>query len=112
MSAAFDRIMADPHLARARRKLSADEIMTIIRHVWAATGNDTCMIGVNGKRVEWPKLTISHSEICEIADQPVHASVTYSYRVNGQTLSGMTFGDKSVSVFPNMQFDCVVTGNA
>lgn len=33
---AFDRIKADPTLARARAKLSADEIVKIIRHVKAA----------------------------------------------------------------------------
>jgi hypothetical protein len=111
---AFDRIMADPKLAVVRRKLSADDIYTIIRHVWAAdteTEGDTEII-INGDKVPWTKPTISHEEICELANQPTYASVAYSYKVRQGTLSGVTFKDKVVSVYPGMKFDCVVTGNA
>ena len=111
---AFDRIMADPQLAAARKKLSAHEIMTIIRHVWAAEEPTTAglKIVVNGVRFAWAEPTISHEQICELADQPVHASATYSYRVHEAKLSGATFKGKSVSVFPDMEFTAVATGAA
>lgn len=111
---AFDRIMADPQLAAARKKLSAHEIMTIIRHVWATeeASTDVMDITINGVRFTWTEPTISHAQICELADQPIHASGTYSYRVHGGRLSGVTYKGKSVAVYPDMEISAVVTGSA
>ena len=114
-ASAWDRIFSDPCLERARHRLSADEVMTIIRHVWAAeeTGDKPLKITVNGTEVEWSDLTISHEQICALAKQPPHASATYSYRVHGGNgLSGVTFAGRTISVFPGMEIDCVATGNA
>lgn len=111
---AWDRIMADPELKRARQKLSMHEIMTMIRHVWAAeevTG-ETVKIYINGERFNWGSPVITHEEVCDLVGQPSHASVTYSYKVREGKLSGLTFSGKSVSVYPRMEFDCVVTGDA
>lgn len=113
---AWDRIFADPKLSSARRKLSADEIMTIIRHVWAAeqeTPGEPYRINLNGKEWPWGRPAITHEEICELADQPAYASVTWSFGAKGRgSISGMTFPGGSVSVFDGMNIDCVVTGNA
>ena len=112
---AWDRILADPELKHARSKLSMHEIQTIIRHVWAAeeeTAGVPYRISVNGTEHAWEPRAISHEDICRLAGEPVHASVTWSHRLRGRSRSGMTIPGRVISVFDGMSIDCVVTGNA
>lgn len=112
---AWDRIAADPQLARARQKLSAHEIQTIIRHVWAAeeeASGQPYRVNINGTAYEWGKPSIGHEDICRLAGEPVHASVTWSHKLRGRTISGMTSPGRVISAFDGMKIDCVVTGNA
>lgn len=115
MTSAFDRIMADPQLAMARKKLSAHEIMTMIRHVWAADEareNRETTIYINGTPHRWEAATISHENICWLCSQPVYASVTWKAQIRGASINGMTTAGREIAAYPDMRIDCVVTGNA
>ena len=114
MTSAFDRIKADPQLAAARKKLSAHEIMTIIRHVWAADearGMTETTIYVNGHPHRWEAAKISHENICWLCGEPDYASVTWRATIRGGTISGITTKGREIAVYPDMRIDCVVTGN-
>lgn len=68
---------------------------------------------VNGKGHEVEGPTISHEQIVSLAGQPVHASVTYCGRRNGDSQrSGITYAGKTIEVEDGMKFTAVVTGNA
>lgn len=71
-------------------------------------------IKVNGVDHEWPHADpLSHEAICELAGQPVHASVTYQGSRDGDSQrSGITYAGKSIKTDDGMVINCVVTGNA
>lgn len=71
-------------------------------------------ITVNGTEVEWPHDDVlSHEKICELAGQPVSASVTYSTPRKGDSQrSGITSEGKSIKPDDGMRISCVVTGSA
>ena len=70
-------------------------------------------ITINGDEQDFDGETISHEKICELANRPVHASVTYSGPRHGDSRrEGLTYAGKSVQVEDGMIFNCVVTGNA
>lgn len=71
-------------------------------------------ITINGTEVEWPHGDhLSHEKICELAGEPAHASVTYSWRGNGDvSRGGTTYKGKSIKTETGMRISCVVTGSA
>lgn len=70
-------------------------------------------ISINGKEHEYEGPTITHEQIVALAGQPVHASVVYSSKRNGDShRSGTTYSGKSIAVDDGMRFTAVVTGNA
>lgn len=70
-------------------------------------------ITVNGAEHELDDDTISHEKICELAGRPVHASVTYEGRREGDSRrSGITHSGKVIKLDDGMIFNCVVTGSA
>ena len=70
-------------------------------------------ITINGVAHEWTEPEISHEQICELAGQPVYASVVYSGPRNGDMQrSGMTFKGKSIKAEDGLRIDAVVTGSA
>lgn len=72
----------------------------------------TARVNVNGMEHRWDKPSITHEDICRLANEPVHASVTWSHRLRGRSRSGMTSPGRVVPVFDGMNIDCVVTGDA
>lgn len=83
--------------------------------VGAATGfpYEPKKIIVNGDEHELDDDHISHEKICELAGQPVHASVTYQGPRKGDSQrSGITYAGESVKLEGGMIFNCIVTGNA
>lgn len=70
-------------------------------------------ITVNGKPCELEGPTLTHENICALAGQPIHASVTYVGPKRGDSQrSGTTYVGKSIEIENGMHIDCVVTGNA
>lgn len=71
-------------------------------------------ITINGVEHEWPHDDeLSHEAICEMAGQPVHASVTYYGPQEGDSRrSGITYAGKKIKPADGMDINCVVTGNA
>ena len=72
------------------------------------------LITINGSSFEWVHDDpLSHEKICELAGQPAHASVTYSWEGDGDlSRSGITHKGKSIKTETGMCIDCVVTGSA
>jgi hypothetical protein len=98
---------------------SADEAQTCLearKAVGSVTGFPLEMdkITINGAELEWPHADpLSHEKICEMAGQPVHASVTYHGPRDGDTQrSGTTYAGKSIKTADGMVINCIVTGNA
>lgn len=70
-------------------------------------------ITINGVEHEVDGSKISHEQICELAEQPVHASVVYTGPRHGDSMrSGITHAGKSVRLETGMNFDVIVTGDA
>lgn len=106
------------HVGCDHEHRSADEAQTCkeaLNHLGKMTGfpHEETIITVNGDSHAWPKTSITHEEICALAKQPVHASVTYEGPRHGDSRrSGLTHVGKSIKVENGLVIDCVVTGNA
>lgn len=72
------------------------------------------LITINGSAVGWVHDDpLDHEKICELAGQPAHASVTYSWKGEGDmSRSGTTYKGKSIKTETGMRISCVVTGSA
>lgn len=72
------------------------------------------MITINGSAVGWVhEDPLTYEEICRMAGQPEHASVTYHVKLDGDaSRSGILSRGKSVRTATGMRIDCVVTGSA
>ena len=94
----------------------AQQCMEARKYLGSVTGFPLEMdkISINGVEHEWPHQDLlSHEKICELADQPEHASVTYSWKGEGDnSRSGTTYKGKSIKCGNGMRISCVVTGNA
>lgn len=86
------------------------------KHLGSITGFPMQMdkIKINGQEHEWPHGDqLSHEVICELAGKPVHASVTYFAKLQGDTeRSGLTYAGQSINTTTGMTISCVVTGSA
>lgn len=72
------------------------------------------LITINGSAVGWVHDDpLTHEKICELAGQPEHASVAYSWKGDGDSSrSGTTYKGKSIKTETGMHISCVVTGSA
>lgn len=72
------------------------------------------LLTINGAAVGWVHDDLlTHEKICELAGEPEHASVTYSWKGDGDiSRSGITHKGKSIKTETGMRISCVVTGNA
>ena len=70
-------------------------------------------ITINGEAHDFDGDTISHEQVCELAKEPVYASVMYEGPRHGDMRrEGITHVGKTIRVEDGMDFSCVVTGNA
>lgn len=71
-------------------------------------------ITINGVPVDWVHDDpLTYEKICDLAGKPLHASVAYSVKLDGDaSRSGILSKGKSVRTATGMRIDCVVTGSA
>lgn len=70
-------------------------------------------ITVNGVQCYSEGNIVSYEEVCELAGQPLSATVTYYGVKKGDSQrSGVLYAGKQIVVEDGMVFNCVTTGNA
>lgn len=72
------------------------------------------LITINGSAVGWVHDDpLTYEEICRMAGEPEHATVTYHVKLDGDaSRSGFLHNGKSVRTAPGMRISCVVTDSA
>lgn len=104
----------DRHCGVEFSSFSLDEPLAVAwnRRASISKGHDM-NITINGKAHWWSEPSITHEQICELAGKPLHASVTYFARMEGDAeRSGLTYQGKSIQPSDGMVISCMVTGNA